>query len=453
MGSADLQSVLERVRRRVTPDEDERTAMETVADRIIQATEEALADLPVEGDAVQVGSTARDTWMSGDRDVDVFVRFPTDLSRGELEAYGLEVGRNVLPDGREEYAEHPYVTGEVDGFDVDLVPCYRVKDASAIRSAVDRSPFHTSYLSARLDEAIGTEVRVTKRFLQGIGAYGSNLKTRGFSGYLTELLVLEYGEVEAVLEAAASWDPPVVLDPEDHGTETFDDTLVVIDPTDPTRNVAAVVTKSNVARVQHFARELLAEPSLSIFYPEPRTPLSPAGVRAAVARRETTPIAVVFETPDLVDDQLYPQLRRSLDGLERGLAEHDFDVLRSRTFADKESAVLLVELLAGTLPAIERHEGPPVAVETHARDFYETYVDTGQSGPFIEEDRYVLERERAVRHASEFIRDDLLSVSLGSHVESALEREYEVLVGSKIGQLSPRFGTELSRYFQPTPRD
>ncbi len=450
--SEEFAAVVDRVRERVTPDADERERLRAATDRLVERTEAAVADLSVDADVILVGSTARGTWLTGDRDIDLFVRFPPDLDREALETYGLEVGWAVLPDGREEYAEHPYVVGEFEGFTVDLVPCYDVADATAIQSAVDRTPFHTTYLEDRLDDDLAAEVRVCKAFLKGIGVYGSDLKTRGFSGYLTELLVLEYGGFRALVEAAADWHPPVELDPEDHAAESFDDSLVVIDPTDPERNVAAVCSVENVARLQHYARDLLSDPRIDPFEPTDPDPLSPAAVRAALADRGTTPIAVRFDAPDIVEDQLWPQLRKSLAGLTDELDRRGFDTFRAAAFAD-ESAVLFAELAVAERPAVERHAGPPVHVRDHATGFYGTYdADDGVYGPFVDGDRYVVERDREFATARAFLDSDaILDIALGAHVETALEDGYDLLVGDDVAALAEEFGTELARYFAPRP--
>lgn len=449
-GGNGVDAVLAAVREKVDPDEDERRRLQRVAASIVSDAEAAVADVDAVADVVQVGSTARGTWVSGDRDIDVFVRFEPTLPRADLERYGLEIGNRVLPDGREEYAEHPYVSGTREGFAVDLVPCYRVQSAREIKSSVDRTPFHNRYLEDRLTAEIRGDVRLCKQFLKGIGAYGSDLRTRGFSGFLTELLVVEYGGFEPLLRAAAGWHPPVRLDPEDHGRTAFDDPLVVIDPTDPERNVAAVVAAENVARVQHHARAFLAEPTETRFWPAAIDPLDESAVRDHVRRRETTPLAVRFDPPDVVDDQLYPQLRRSLEGLRTGLENHGFEPLRSAAFAD-ESAVLLVELAVARLPAVERHAGPPVHVEEHARDFLSTYEDEPVYGPFIDGDRYVVERDRSTTTARTFVERRLFDVALGAHVETALESGFEILEGEEIATLVPEFGRDLARYFNPKP--
>jgi tRNA nucleotidyltransferase (CCA-adding enzyme) len=451
--SDDLTGVLARVRERVTPDEAERRAMREAAAALTERAESAIAELPVEADVLRVGSTARGTWLAGDRDIDLFVRFPTTVDRERLESYGLRVGHATLPEGHEEYAEHPYVKGEFDGFDVDVVPCFAVESATDIRSAVDRTPFHTAYLEERLTPDLAGEVRVLKAFFKGVGVYGSDLRTRGFSGYLTELLTLEYGSAEAVLRAVADWEPPVSLDPEGHGTATFADPLVVVDPTDPERNVAAVLSAANVARLQHHARDFLAAPRPEPFEREAEAGegLDAEGVKAHVERRETTPVAVVFEAPDIVEDQLYPQLRRSLDGVSEELDRRGFDSLRSATFAD-ERAVLLVELAVAELPAVERHVGPPVAARRHAEGFYEKYAESDAYGPFIEGERYVVERERAFTSAQDLLASEaLFDVALGARVESALAEGYDLLVGEEVATLASEFGTELGAYFDPEP--
>ena len=57
----DLDSVLARVRDRVLPEPAERDRLRAVADELIERAHDAIADLPVAADVVQVGSTARGT--------------------------------------------------------------------------------------------------------------------------------------------------------------------------------------------------------------------------------------------------------------------------------------------------------------------------------------------------------------------------------------------------------
>jgi tRNA nucleotidyltransferase (CCA-adding enzyme) len=457
-----FEAVVAEVRDRVDPTPVERDRLRSTVADLTERTENAVADLPVEADVIHVGSTARNTWIAGDRDIDLFVAFPPTIGREKLAEYGLQVGHAVLPDGHEEYAEHPYVVGEYESYDVDLVPCFDVETATEIRSAVDRTPFHSRYLDERLDADLAADVRVCKQFCKAIGVYGSDLRTRGFSGFLVELLVCEFDGFRPLIATAADWHPPVELDPGGHGrtSETggavdraFEGSLVVVDPTDPERNVAAVCSTANVARFQHYARDVLDAPRTRLFEPDCPEPLDAGAVRDHVAGRGTTPLAVRFDAPDVVDDQLWPQLEKSLDGLVAELDRRGFDTVRAEAFAD-ETAALFVELAVAERPAVERHQGPPVHVREHASEFYDTYAGGDEStyGPFIAGERYVVEREREFASAREFCASDaLFDVALGVRVASALEADYEVLVGDDVGELAAEFGTELARYFAPEP--
>ncbi|PSP18982.1 tRNA CCA-pyrophosphorylase [Halobacteriales archaeon QH_10_67_13] len=403
-----FETVTARVRERIAPDPDERERLEAATAALVDRAERAVAELPVSARVVRAGSTARNTWLAGDRDIDIFVCFSPDLDDGALEEYGIAVGTGVLPDGREEYAEHPYVSGTYEGFAVDLVPCYDVETAAEIRSSVDRTPFHTAYVGKRLNDGLA-DVR---------------------------------------------------LDPADHGQATFDDPLVVIDPTDPERNVAAVLSAANLARFQHVVRELLADPRESLFEPPDHEPIDAAAVRTAFERRGTTPVAVRVTVPDLIDDQLWPQLERSRAGVAGLLARHGFDVFRDAVLAedhdpdrDERIAVLLFELAVSERPAVERHEGPPVAARSHAERFYDTYIEDGDGhGPFVAGGRYVVEREREFVDAPALLEAEITEASHGARIQTALAKGYDLLVGEAIGELADRFDGELAAYLDPGVR-
>lgn len=436
----------------VSPDDAERAAMwDAVAD-LTDRTTAAIDELGYDAEVLHVGSTARDTWLAGERDIDIFVQFPQSTDRDTLTEQGMAVGRAVLDDGQANYAEHPYIAGTYDGFDVDIVPCIAVDDASEAQTAVDRTPFHNAYVAERLDEERATEVRLAKYLLSKIDAYGSDLKTRGFGGYLLELIILEYGSVAEWLEAVADWTPSVHLDPADHGQTEFTDPLVVIDPTDPNRNVAAVTSRTQFARVQHYARTFLDEPGPDAFSIPNREPLTEDELLTELENRGTHIVALSFARPDLLNDQLYPQLRKSQTGIRDELNRIGFGVVRSDVLVDEEKLAILLECRVSTLPIIKRHEGPPVRIRDHAERFDRAYSDEAVYGPFIEDDRYVVEREREIRTPQAFLRDErLFDVKLGDQLRPVLEEDYTVVVDTELTELLPAFEEALAEYFEPVP--
>jgi len=445
----------ERVLEGLRPTDEERESLREAYERVKERARDALDERGVEADVTLVGSTARDTWLSGDRDIDVFLLLPRKLDREDFEEVGLNVGHDVFPDGTVEYAEHPYLKGKEDGYEVDIVPCYDLDEPTDVRSAVDRTPFHNEYVLRRKDEVegFGDEVRLLKAFARAHGVYGSDLRTRGLSGYLCELLILHYGDFGDVVNAVADWTPLVrveFVEPAD--AKDFEGPLIVVDPVDPSRNVAAVVSQDSFARLVDASREYVADPNSSSFIADELEPMGNDEFKQKLAERGTRLVALVFDAPDVVDDQLYPQLRKTRKSLVDELERQGFDVLRSDASAD-ERAVVLVEANVGEQSKVEKHFGPPVHVGEHAESFKRKYTE-GEAepvaGPYIEGGRYVVEREREHTTVESFAEsDDLFGISTGKHVEESLKDGYEVLVDRECGPLLDEFGTEFAEYFDP----
>ncbi len=412
----------------IRPRPDELAHLQSVIDLLVPAIER-------EGvEAMVVGSAARGTWVRGDRDLDLFLLFPPEMDRDALERDGLALARAValeFGDGyREKYAEHPYINATVDGIDVDLVPCYRVASAAEIQSAVDRTPFHTRYVTARIGDLVD-DVLLLKRMAQAGGVYGSDQMTEGFAGYLCELLVLHHGSFRGVLEGASGWRPGEVIDLEGHAAKRFEEPLVVVDPVDPNRNVSASVSLSRMMEFVELARAYLDRPSTAFFELRSRPPIGRDDFSARLAARGTALYAVRFPTPNLIEDIVVPQLRKSLDGLVQLLGRHEFAVNRAEAEMGPDHCLLLFELLVDTLPPVARHPGPPLWNRENAERFREKYSQPNAAiaGPFIEDGRYIVEVPRRFCRAGDLLgSDQALQVSLGKHVRRAL-KERELLAG------------------------
>jgi tRNA nucleotidyltransferase (CCA-adding enzyme) len=180
--------------------------------------------------------------------------------------------------------------------------------------------------------------------MKGVNVYGSELKTGGFSGYLAELLVLCYDSFAAVLQAASAWRPGQRLDLEGHGIGRHDEPLIMVDPVDPGRNVAAALTLDKMLQFASVARSFLAEPKLDFFFPPPQAPLSDKELIALINSRGTMPILLEFAAPDVVEDVLYPQLRKAEGSIKALLERSGFSLLRSDVSTYRDRAVMLFEM-------------------------------------------------------------------------------------------------------------
>ena len=436
----------EEVLARIRPKEDERNHTWVVATGILSAIEK---DGRAKG--MVVGSVARDTWLSGDRDLDIFLLFPAQISREALEETGLDLARKIARrftgSFHEKYAEHPYVNATIDGLDVDLVPCYEVASAAAIQSAVDRTPFHTRYISDKIGP-LRDDVLLAKQFAKACGVYGSDQMTEGFSGYLCELLVLHYIGFSPLVEAAAGWKPGTCIDLEGHACKAFEEPLRVIDPVDPARNVAAALSCTRMFEFVEYCRGYLEEPTTGFFFPPEHAGVDRRGFARALARRGTNLFAISFATPPLIPDIVVPQLRRSLASIRGLLTRNGFAVLQDDCAMGEDRCILVLELLMDRLAPVTRHMGPPLWDRANAEKFAEKYMKNILSGPFIRDGRYMVDLERKFPDAKALLHSpEILAVGLGKHVKQSMEKGWKVHEGEECWD--EEFGVFLSHFIEP----
>ena len=428
---------------RIKPGPSERKRLQEVSAALISRIESMAEGCGLELKAMLVGSAARGTWLAGDHDLDVFlgVGVEDDLEKA------LELARRISPDHREKYAEHPYIQARIDGFEVDLVPCYLVDDAAHLRSAVDRTPFHNRYVKQRI-AGLEDEVLLLKQFMKGSGVYGSELRVGGFSGYLAELLVLCYGSFAAVIEAASLWKPGLKLDLEGRGRVEQADPLVVVDPVDPGRNVAAALTLNRMLQFALAARTFMARPDIEFFFANPPAPLSDREIEALMEERGTLPLLIEFAAPDVVEDVLYPQLRKAESSVNALLERKGFSILRSDVISYSNRAALLLEMEVWRLSRACRREGPPVWQADHISRFLAAHPKT-LSGPYVKDGRLVVEEERRYAQAADLLAAELASLSLGRHISASIRSGYKIYAGKELLAIKDDgYRIFLAEYFQ-----
>lgn len=421
---------------RVKPTPEEAQATSVSAERLVKRLEAEVHRRALPAQVMLVGSAAKDTYLRSGVDYDVFILFPTDTPRERLEELGLELGRAVLDDPEEKYAEHPYVHGLFEGVEADVVPAYAVSDLRERISAVDRTPFHTRFVMARMERDQRDQVRLLKAFMKGVGTYGAEAKTHGFSGYLCELLVLKYGTFRGVVQAGAGWKPGtfLVLDRLE-GNPKFTDPLVFLDPVDTRRNVASAVSADTLAHFSEACRAYLRREGLSYFFPRQLVPLPPDELALALRRRRAEYLLLRTRAPDVLEDHLHDQMRKAASGVTRLLERYGFEVRRT-SYEVGADLLLLLELPRLRLPETVTHVGPPVKSREHAERFRKTWTGhrDARSPVYEEEGRLKVERLREFRRADELLRARLLEYDLGKHLNESLRQGYDVLAGLDVIQ-------------------
>src|SRR5437867_5080918 len=289
------------------------------------------------------GSFAKGTWLEIDTDIDFFVMIEPTVERNEFEELGKSVGFHALKKYSPylRYSEHPYVEGKVDGIRINIVPCYKVQ-LSKWKSAADRSPFHTIFMETKLNEFLKSEVKVLKKFLKSIGIYGSQISVSGFSGYVTEVLILKYGSFRNVLQTFAELTPNYIVSlesPDQSAIEKFRSPIIIIDPIDSNRNLGSAISAECLAKFVLASRLFLKAPSTKFFMKSSRSNIK------IISDIKSNLLIIDFKIRIRSPDILWGQLKKKLTSISKQLANAGFEIIKKFCFTDEQEHAAFIFMI------------------------------------------------------------------------------------------------------------
>ena len=357
-------------------------------------------------DVVLGGSYAKGTWLKGDVDIDIFVKMNSSINEEEFELLGKQIGLESLKRYQPylRYSDHPYVEAIVQGIRVNIVPCYDVKKWNWI-SAADRSPFHTEYVTKKMDEEKRDQVRLLKKFLKSLGIYGAEIAKNGFSGYVTEVLILKYGSFQSTLEALSHVQEEKVListDPvdEEAAKKTFKHSVIILDPIDPKRNLGTAISVENFGKFVLAARTFLNEPSIEFFMHQGR-----GGTANDFSEIYSNILVVSFNYRERSPDVIWGQLKKSMNAIFKQLTLEGFNVIRSICTTDEKTEAAFIFLLESiTLPSYMVKTGPKVLRKHDSSKFISKNNNVARLMWINNEMRIVTLIARKATNAREYVR-------------------------------------------------
>lgn len=351
--------VIGEVLKRIVPREAEIGKLDRVIHKSLDIARREAGKLDPRIKVLVEGSVAKNTWLSNQTDIDIFIIFPLDYKDKDLEKISLPLLKRIagaIGPCTMKYAQHPYVQTKLDNISIEFIPGFQSKPPNIV-SAVDRTPYHTEYVSQHLDDP--DQARLMKQFCKGIGVYGAEQSMLGFSGYLCELFVIKYGNFIDALENISRWKSEGIIIP---------------DPTDPNRNTAAAVSKEKLQLFIRGAKAFLEHPSINFFFPNKAPMLTHEELDELLKFRFVT--LVSFDKPEGDEEILYSQLRSFSNKLRNFLDDAGFNCLNIwYTVGDKFWVLFEVEDMA--LPETQLRFGPPEKLGEESEKFRKSCGDKG----------------------------------------------------------------------------
>ncbi len=370
------------------------------------------------------GSFAKGTWLAKEADIDIFVKFKKSTSEEKFEKISKKIGFEALkkysPYVR--YSEHPYVEAKIKDTKVNVVPFYDVK-LGEWKSAADRSPFHTKFMEKSLTPKMRNEIRILKTFLKSNGIYGAEIAKQGFSGYISEVLILNFKSFENLIKSISEIKEKQIIG---KTSKKFETSIVIIDPIDSNRNLAAAISNENIGKFILISRAFKEKPKLSLFQNK----------KSAISKKYWENLLVVkFDFKLRSPDVIWGQIKRATSSLVTQLELGGFTVLRSKSHTDEVKEAYLLFLLESTkINLTYSKKGPEFFRENSSKSFILKNLKNTEL-MWIETDGKIIALEKrkhteATKFMKSFLKKNLLT-GMPKGLLDDFKQGFEVSVGSK----------------------
>jgi len=222
------------------------------------------------GKAIVGGSGAKETWLSGTKEIDVFVKYPMKLK-------GKDISKILEKELKKKFkisklhGSRDYFQINYKGFVFEIIPVLNIKNPKDAVNITDVSPFHALWVKKH--KKYSDDIRLIKQFAKAQKVYGAESYLRGFSGYVLEILIIYYKGFNNLIIKASKWKSKVVIDPNkllknplnELNKSKLVSPLVIVDPVDKTRNAAASLNDESFDTFVKACKNFLKKPSKSLF--------------------------------------------------------------------------------------------------------------------------------------------------------------------------------------------
>ncbi|QQG38802.1 MAG: nucleotidyltransferase domain-containing protein [Candidatus Woesearchaeota archaeon] len=342
------------------------------------------------------GSGAKGTWLKGTHDVDIFVKFHYHLKDKDISSLLEKALRKSFKKVERIHGSRDYFQIKEENYTFEFIPILNITNANKAANITDVSPLHTEFVKKNSNEKIRDEIRKAKHWLKMNRLYGAESYVRGFSGYVTEILIIYYKSFESFIKNAKKWKYGKVVDIKNYKSELNESkkgALIVIDPVDKYRNASAALSDQNFYKFLKLANKKIGfeEEKKDIKNFNLLIKAKPLGGKKDII---FTKVLKVFE--------FFTEKLKKF-----GIVKKDI------TFGNE--CLLLFKLKRNILDAKEAHIGPPVKIEKASKVFLNKYK---KFKPYKKKGRWYVDLKVKHRKVKDFVRQLLKENYVRERVES-----------------------------------
>ncbi|MEM4240138.1 MAG: CCA tRNA nucleotidyltransferase [Candidatus Woesearchaeota archaeon] len=366
-------NILKEVLAEITPSREERSSTLKTVNTFLSELNKSLAKNRFAAKAILGGSYAKDTWLRGDYDVDVFVQFSLKYKGKDL-SWMLEKSLKQWKAERV-HGSRDYFWVHEKKFRFEIIPVLAIRKPSDAENVTDFSPLHVSWVRKNGKKYIN-DIRLFKKFCKAQGVYGAESYIRGFSGHVVDILVIYYKGFLPLIKAAAKWKPKTIIDYYHKydkkalfvlNRSKIQGPLIIIDPVQAERNSAAALSQDKYDGLVRAAQKFLKKPAKG-FFVETEVDFGKLAKRGHL-------VHVCAKAPKGKEDIIGTRLLHVFEYLKRYLS--DFGIVASGWRWNKgPEAEYWYVLKEKKLPPTMVQPGPPLKMKEAAEKFRKAHNKT-----------------------------------------------------------------------------
>jgi tRNA nucleotidyltransferase (CCA-adding enzyme) len=386
---ADAKKMLRDVLADITPTKDERAGTLKLVNDFLSKLNASLKKNKCAAKAVLGGSYAKDTWLNGDYDVDVFVQFAPKHRDDDLSGMLAKALRQWKAE--RVHGSRDYFWVREKKFRFEIVPVLAIKKAADAKNVTDFSPLHVQWVNKN-GKKYKDDIRLFKKFCKAQGVYGAESYIRGFSGHVVDILVIAHKGFIPLLKAAARWKPKTIVDYYHNydkkavfvlNASKIQGPLIIIDPVQKDRNAAAALAQDKYDKLAESAQKFLKKPGKE-FFVETEVDLGKIAKQGHIMQ-------VCVTAPKGKEDVIGTKLLHVFEYVKRYL--EDFTLVASGWRWNKgPEAEYWYVVKQRELPATMTRAGPPLEFAEAVKKFKKTHKKT-----FVQNHRVMAEIKRPWR--------------------------------------------------------
>jgi tRNA nucleotidyltransferase (CCA-adding enzyme) len=232
-----------------------------------------------------------------------------------------------------------------------------------------------------------------------------------------------------LIQNSQNWKHGEQLSLTEDGYPNFDTPLIFIDPVDRERNVASAISEEKFNLFVKANKAYVKNPSIKFFYPNKIKPWTTEKIRKKTEK--TNYIGLKTRKPDIIAENLYPQIRKATRSITELCERHDFKITDSKFYVDEKnnSIYIVINPEKSKLPKTKIHMGPPVTKKDNADDFIKKWENNPKTikNPYKKDKRYYVKIEREYTKIKDLLKGQMKNLSLGKHIDPVVKEKFKIL--------------------------